>query len=65
MNIASGGWVDWILALAIMGLTLPYLIFVLVMVAIPDIERLTNPTLRGRNPGDCVSGGAFRLWYRS
>ncbi len=46
MNIESGGWIDWILALAIMGLTLPYLIFVLVMVAIPDVERLTNPTLR-------------------
>ena len=29
-----------------MGLTLPYLIFVLVMVAIPDVERLTHPTLR-------------------
>lgn len=46
MNISTGGWIDWLLALAIMGLTLPYLIFVLVMVAVPDVERLTNPTLR-------------------
>lgn len=46
MNVGSGGWVDWVLALAIMGLTLPYLIFVLVLVAVPDVERLTHPVLR-------------------
>jgi len=46
LNIATSGWVEWVLAIAIMGLTLPYLIFVLIMVAVPDVERLTTPTLR-------------------
>ncbi len=46
MNIAASGWIEWILVIAIMGLTLPYLVFVLIMVAVPDVERLTTPTLR-------------------
>lgn len=46
LNIATGGWVEWCLAIAIMGLTLPYLLFVLIMVAVPDVERLTTLTLR-------------------
>lgn len=46
MNVAMSGWIEWILIVSIMGLTLPYLVFVLIMVAVPDVERLTTPTLR-------------------
>lgn len=46
LNIAAGGWIEWILAITIFGLTLPYLLFVLIMVAVPDVERLTQPRLR-------------------
>lgn len=46
LNIASVGWSEWLLAIVVVGLTLPYLLFVLIMVAIPDVERLTHPRLR-------------------
>lgn len=46
LNLANGGWIEWTLIAAIMMLTLPYLLFVLVMVAVPDVERLTHPRLR-------------------
>ncbi len=46
LNLVTGGWVEWTLIIAIMMLTLPYLLFVLVMVAVPDVERLTHPRLR-------------------
>ena len=46
LNIANAGWVEWVLAIVIVGLTLPYLIFVLILVAIPDIEQLQHPRLR-------------------
>lgn len=46
MNPGVTGWIEWLLALATLALTLPYLVFVLVMVAVPDIETLTQPRLR-------------------
>lgn len=39
-------WIEWILTIIIMGLTLPYLMFVIIMVVIPDVERLTTPKLQ-------------------
>ena len=46
LNIESTSWAEWALAIAIVGLTLPYLLYVLIMVAVPDVERLTTPKLR-------------------
>lgn len=46
LNLANVGWAEWILTIAILALTLPYLMYVLVMVAVPDIETLQHPKLR-------------------
>lgn len=46
LNPGFTGWIEWLLAVATLALTLPYLVFVLVMVAVPDIETLTQPRLR-------------------
>ncbi len=43
---AQVDWAEWILTVAILAMTLPYLVYVLVMVAVPDIESLTQPKLR-------------------
>ena len=39
-------WMLWGLAIAVVLLTLPYLVYVLVMIAVPDIDQLRSPTLR-------------------
>ena len=46
LSLTSSGWIEWVLIVGILGLTLPYLLFVLIMVAVPDVERLTTPSLR-------------------
>ena len=42
----QGGWLVWGLNMAIIAVTLPYLLYVLILVAVPDIDRLTHPRLR-------------------
>lgn len=46
LDLANAGWPDWLLTIAILVITLPYLLYVLIMVAVPDIERLRQPRLR-------------------
>lgn len=45
-SLAHAGWLEWALTLSIVALTLPYLVYVLILVAIPDIESLKHPRLR-------------------
>lgn len=45
-SLADAGWIEWTLMLGILALTLPYLIYVLILVAVPDIESLQHPRLR-------------------
>ncbi|MDA4847017.1 hypothetical protein [Hoeflea poritis] len=42
----QGDWLVWGLNMAIIAVTLPYLLYVLILVAVPDIDRLTHPRLR-------------------
>lgn len=44
--LSETAWPEWALIVAILAMTLPYLVYVLVMVAVPDIETLTQPRLR-------------------
>ena len=44
--VASTGWFEWGLALVVVGLSLPYLLLVLIIVAIPDVEQLKQPKLK-------------------
>lgn len=44
--LAHASWAEWALTIAILVMTLPYLLYVLVMVAVPDIETLQQPRLR-------------------
>ena len=46
LDLANAGWPEWVLTIAILALTLPYLLYVLIMVAVPDIEKLRQPKLR-------------------
>ena len=46
MDIASAGWFEWLLALVVVGLSLPYLLLVLIIVAIPDVDQLKQPRLK-------------------
>ena len=46
LDIASTGWFEWALALVVVGLSLPYLLLVLIIVAIPDVEQLKQPKLK-------------------
>lgn len=55
LDIASTGWFEWFLALAIMGLSLPYLLLVLIIVAIPDVEQLKQPKLKAAILGICLA----------
>ena len=40
-------WALWLVALTSAFLTLPYLLYVIIVAVVPDIDRLTNPKLRG------------------
>ncbi|MBO9448211.1 hypothetical protein [Ruegeria sp. R14_0] len=55
LDIASTGWFEWALALVVVGLSLPYLLLVLIMVAIPDIDQLKQPKLRSAILGICLA----------
>lgn len=46
LDIANTGWFEWGLTIVVIGLSLPYLLLVLIMVAIPDIDQLKQPRLR-------------------
>lgn len=46
LDIASSGWFEWALAIVVVGLSLPYLLLVLIIVAIPDVEQLKQPKLK-------------------
>lgn len=46
LNLNVADWVEWTLTIATLILTLPYLLYVLVLVAVPDIEALSQPRLR-------------------
>ena len=61
LDIASAGWFEWGLALAIMGLSFPYLMLVLIIVAIPDVEQLKQPKLKAAILGICL--GTVALGY--
>lgn len=39
-------WTLWVLTLASALLTLPYLLYVIILAVVPDIDRLTRPKLR-------------------
>lgn len=53
--VASTGWLEWALALVVTGLTLPYLLLVLIIVAIPDIDQLKQPKLKAAILGICLA----------
>lgn len=42
----NGSWMVWALNMLIIAITLPYLLYVIILVAVPDIDRLTHPHLR-------------------
>lgn len=46
LELARAGWLEWVLVVAVLAITLPYLVYVLIMVAVPDIETLRHPRLR-------------------
>ena len=54
MDIASTGWFEWVLAIVVAGLSLPYLLLVLIIVAIPDVEQLKQPKLKAAILGICL-----------
>lgn len=43
---AAIGPLDWLIAVIAVGVSLPYLIYILVLVIVPDIDRLQHPKLR-------------------
>lgn len=51
-------WVLWILTLASALLTFPYLLYVIILAVVPDIERLTHTRLRGALIGIVIVMGA-------
>ena len=55
LDIASTGWFEWGLALVVVGLSLPYLLLVLIIVAIPDVEQLKQPKLKTAILGICLA----------
>lgn len=55
LDIASTGWFEWALALVVVGLSLPYLLLVLIIVAIPDVEQLKQPKLKAAILGICLA----------
>ena len=55
MDLASTGWFEWLLALVVVGLSLPYLLLFLIIVAIPDVEQLKNPKLKTVILGMCLA----------
>jgi hypothetical protein len=61
LDIASTGWVEWVLAVVIMGLSFPYLLLVLIIVAIPDVDQLKQPKLKAAILGICL--GTVALGY--
>lgn len=46
LDMASAGWFEWAMALVVVGLSLPYLLLVLIIVAIPDVDQLKQPKLK-------------------
>lgn len=42
----DAGWLSWGLTIAMVALTLPYLLYVVILVAVPDIEKLKQPRLQ-------------------
>ncbi|MDJ0637615.1 MAG: hypothetical protein QNJ20_02175 [Paracoccaceae bacterium] len=55
LDIATTGWFEWALALIVVGLSLPYLLLVLIIVAIPDVEQLKQPKLKAVILGICLA----------
>ncbi|KNG92114.1 hypothetical protein [Pseudaestuariivita atlantica] len=55
LDIAETGWFEWLLALVVVGLSLPYLLVVLIVVAIPDVDQLRQPRLRGAILAICLA----------
>ncbi|MEL6619079.1 MAG: hypothetical protein AAFY39_05795 [Pseudomonadota bacterium] len=55
MDIASTGWFEWALALVVVGLSLPYLLLVLIIVAIPDVDQLKQPKLKAAILAMCLA----------
>ena len=43
---SPGSWVLWVVSLASAFLTLPYLLYVVIVAVVPDIDRLKHPKLR-------------------
>jgi hypothetical protein len=43
---SPGSWVLWVVSLASAFLTLPYLLYVVIVAVVPDIDRLTHTKLR-------------------
>ena len=43
---SPGTWVLWVVTLASAFLTLPYLLYVIIVAVVPDIDRLTHTKLR-------------------
>jgi hypothetical protein len=43
---SSGSWVLWVVTLASAFLTLPYLLYVIIVAVVPDIDRLAHTKLR-------------------
>ncbi|MEM9427569.1 MAG: hypothetical protein AAGA06_12805 [Pseudomonadota bacterium] len=53
LDNARTGWVEWALAIAIVALSLPYLLLVLILVAIPDVDQSKQPRLKTAILGIC------------
>ena len=51
-------WALWLLTFASAFLTLPYLLYVIILAVVPDIDRLTNTKLRGGLIGILLFMGA-------
>lgn len=45
-DMAQADWITWFITIAVLVLTLPYLLYVLVMVVVPDIDKLKHARLR-------------------
>lgn len=46
LDVATTGWFEWALVLFVVGLSFPYLLLVLIIVAIPDVDQLKQPKLK-------------------
>ena len=55
LDLEAAGWFEWALAFIIVGLSLPYLLLVLIIVAIPDVEQLRQPKLKAAILGICLA----------